>query len=61
MKYKTLRVASPIILLLILLFIAACDDDYEGFTEVITPLRCTIPGKLQLDDDTQSLLSQYKK
>ncbi len=46
-------------MLSILLLSTACDDDYEGFTEVINPLRCTIPGKLQFDIETQNSLNKY--
>lgn len=47
-----------------IIFCTACSGDSEiddEYVEVTTPLSCTIPGELQLDNETKSILSQYQK
>jgi hypothetical protein len=49
-----------------ILLCTACGSDNEdenevAVTEDFTPLNCTIPGELQLNGETKSILSQYQK
>ncbi|MCK5814056.1 MAG: hypothetical protein KAH03_07345 [Cocleimonas sp.] len=58
-KFKRYR--HLLVLLSILFSSSACNNSSEVFEEEFTPLSCTIPGELQLGNETKDLLSQYKR
>ncbi len=57
-KQLVMRMA---ILSSLLFLLSSAEDDEEGFTEVITPLRCTIPGEIYITAETKSILDKYKQ
>ncbi|HEC04713.1 MAG TPA: hypothetical protein ENI84_00760 [Thiothrix sp.] len=61
---KAFTLISALLLLISSLFTVVCsenNDDDEITTESFTPLNCTIPGELQLSDDTKGILNKYQR
>ncbi|MCK5902519.1 MAG: hypothetical protein KAG28_05155 [Cocleimonas sp.] len=62
---KTCRFQHPKIFLFcgLLFLCSACADsegDEEQIVEGVVPLSCLYPGKLQLETQTQGVLTQYQ-
>ena len=61
---KAFTLISALLLLISLLFTVACSENNnadEMPPENFTPLNCTIPGELQLSDDTKGVLNKYQR
>ncbi|MCK5917453.1 MAG: hypothetical protein KAG34_03460 [Cocleimonas sp.] len=56
--------SNAFIFLYSIILCTACGSASEmndEYIEIATPLSCTIPGELQLESETKSILSQYQK
>ncbi|HIO91269.1 MAG TPA: hypothetical protein EYG68_00300 [Leucothrix mucor] len=65
MQNNMIRYVRQLLLLSIVLLGVACNSNSSSeeleFSELMAPLRCTIPGVIQLDTETISALDKYKK